>query len=151
MGKYDKRYQVDEAAGILDELQAFYLGKADGEGWVYTSVLRQLVNRMYRERDYLAKRVQDGRKTAYDYAVDRDQKALAWAIRALVQHVPAEKKVDPRAAEAAAQALAATCRPRSAPRPRASRVGTASPSGTGTGQTSRRSNQPVSLVGLSLL
>src|SRR5579863_3796787 len=95
MGKYDNGYQVDEAAGILDELQAFYLGKADSEGWVYTAVLRQLVNRMYRERDYLAKRVQDGRKTAYDYAVDRDQKALAWAIRALVQHVPAEKKAIP--------------------------------------------------------
>src|SRR5579872_1718798 len=95
MGKYDKRYQLDEAAGILDELQAFYLGKADSEGWVYTSVLRQLVNRMYRERDYLAKRVQDGRKTAYDYAVDRDQKALAWAIRALVQHVPADEKASP--------------------------------------------------------
>src|SRR5579862_8951838 len=92
MGKYDKRYQVDEAAGILDELQAFYLGKADGEGWVYTSVLRQLVNRMYRERDYLARRVQDGRRTACDYAVDRDQKALAWAIRALVQHVPVDEK-----------------------------------------------------------
>ena len=95
MGKYDKRYRVDEAAGVLDELQAFYLGKADGEGWVYTSVLRQLVNRMYRERDYLAKRVADGRKTAYDYAVDRDQKALAWAIRALVRHVPPEEKAMP--------------------------------------------------------
>ncbi len=107
MSKNDNRYQVDEAAGILDELQAFYLGKADGEGWVYTSVLRQLVNRMYRERDYLAKRVADGRKTAYDYAVDRDQKALAWAIRALVRHVPAEEKVDPGAAEAATETFSA--------------------------------------------
>jgi hypothetical protein len=95
VSKNDTRYHVDEAAGVLDELQAFYLGRADGEGWVYTSVLRQLVNRMYRERDYLAKRVLDGRKTAYDYAVDRDQKALARAIRALVQHVPAEEKAVP--------------------------------------------------------
>jgi hypothetical protein len=31
---------------VLDELQAFSLGKANGEGWVYTSVLRQLVNRL---------------------------------------------------------------------------------------------------------
>ena len=63
---------IDEAAGVLDELQAFYLGKANGEGWVYTSVLRQLVNRLYRERDYLTKRTAEGRRTAYDYAVNRD-------------------------------------------------------------------------------
>jgi hypothetical protein len=86
---------VDEAAGVLDELQAWYLAKAEQEGWVYTSVLRQLVNRMYRERDYLEKRKREGQRTAYDYAVDRDQKALAWAIRALVRHTPTEEKVRP--------------------------------------------------------
>jgi hypothetical protein len=86
---------VDEAAGVLDELQAWYLAKAEQEGWVYTAVLRQLVNRMYRERDYLEKRKREGQRTAYDYAVDRDQKALAWAIRALVRHTPAEEKVRP--------------------------------------------------------
>src|SRR5260370_37989127 len=90
-----KQPPIDEAGGVLDELQAFYLGKADADGWVYTSVLRQLVNRMYRERDYLAKRKRDGQHTAYDYAVDRDQKALAWAIRALVQHVPPAEKAHP--------------------------------------------------------
>jgi hypothetical protein len=95
MTKTTKGPAIDEANGVLDELQAFYLGKADADSWVYTSVLRQLVNRMYRERDYLAKRVAEGRKTAYDYAVDRDQKALAWAIRALVQHVPAAEKAKP--------------------------------------------------------
>ena len=58
-------------------------------------MLRQLVNRLYRERDYLARRSADGRRTAYDYAVDRDQKALAWAIRALVQYVPADEKARP--------------------------------------------------------
>ncbi len=86
---------INEASGVLDELQAFYLGRADGEGWVYTSVLRQLVNRLYRERDHLAKRTAEGRRTAYDYAVDRDQKAFAWAIRALVRHVPADEKARP--------------------------------------------------------
>jgi hypothetical protein len=85
-------YVIDEAAGILDEVQAWLLAKADNEGWVYTMVLRQLVNRMYRDRDYQAKRVEQGRRTAYDYALDRDQKALAWAIRALVQFVPTEAK-----------------------------------------------------------
>ncbi len=47
-------------------------------------------------RARLPRQTRPGRpKTAYDYAVDRDQKALAWAIRALVQHVPAEEKVIP--------------------------------------------------------
>jgi hypothetical protein len=58
---------VDEGAGVLDELQAFYLAKAEQDGWVYTSVLRQLVNRMYRERDYLERRKAQGLHTAYDY------------------------------------------------------------------------------------
>lgn len=36
-----------------------------------------------------------GRRTAYDYALDRDQKALSWAIRALVVYVPPEEKAEP--------------------------------------------------------
>jgi hypothetical protein len=88
---------IDERAGVIDELQAWYLARSDRDGWVYTTVLRQLVNRMYRERDYLAKRKRDGRRTAYDYAVDRDQVALAWAIRALVRLVSAEEKAKPEA------------------------------------------------------
>jgi hypothetical protein len=47
---------INEADGVLDELQAWFLVRAEAEGWVYTSVLRQLVNRMYRDRDYLEKR-----------------------------------------------------------------------------------------------
>ncbi len=83
---------VDEADGVLDELQAWYLGKAEREGWVYTSALRQLVNRMYRDRDYLARRSKQDKRTAYDYAVERDQVALSWAIRMVVRHVPGEEK-----------------------------------------------------------
>jgi hypothetical protein len=86
---------VDEADGVLDELQAWYLGKAEREGWVYTSVLRQLVNRMYRDRDYLARRSKQGKRTAYDYAVERDQVAISWAIRAIVRHVPLAEKRKP--------------------------------------------------------
>ncbi len=86
---------IDEPAGVVDEVQAWYLARAERDGWVYTSVLRQLINRMYRERDYLAQRKRDGRRTAYDYAVDRDQVALAWAIRALVRLIPAEEKAKP--------------------------------------------------------
>ncbi len=83
---------VDEADGVLDELQAWYLGKAEREGWVYTSALRQLVNRMYRDRDYLARRSKQGKRTAYDYAIERDQVALSWAIRMVVRHVPGAEK-----------------------------------------------------------
>jgi hypothetical protein len=86
---------IDEADGVLDELQAWFLVRAEAEGWVYTSVLRQLVNRMYRDRDYLEKRRAQGQRTAYDYAVDRDLKALAWAIRELVRHEPLAEKAKP--------------------------------------------------------
>jgi hypothetical protein len=87
-----KNPEVNEANGVLDEVQAWYLGKALREGWVYTSVLRQLVNRMYRDRDYLQRRQKQGRKTAYDYAVDRDLTAISWAIQALVRFMPLEEK-----------------------------------------------------------
>lgn len=87
--------EVNEADGVLDEVQAWYLAKAESEGWVYTSVLRQLVNRMYRDRDYQLKRKAQGSRTAFDWAMERDQKALAWAIQALVRHMPLEDKARP--------------------------------------------------------
>jgi hypothetical protein len=77
--------KIDEADSVLDELQARFLARAEAVRWVYTSVLRQLVNRMHRDRDYLDCRKREGRHTAYDFAVDRDLKALAWAIRAIVR------------------------------------------------------------------
>ena len=83
---------IDEEAGVIDEVQAWFLALARRDGWVYTSVLRQLVNRLYRDRDYQVKRKTQGRQTAYDYALDRDQKALAWAICAIVRCVPPEEK-----------------------------------------------------------
>ncbi len=86
---------VNERDGVIDEVQAWHLGKAEREGWVYTSALRQLVNRMYRDRDYLARRSKQGKRTAYDYAVERDQVAVSWAIRAIVRYVPAEEKARP--------------------------------------------------------
>src|SRR5262245_13248411 len=86
---------IDEAGGVIDEVQAWFLAQAERDGWVYTSVVRQLVNRLYRDRDYQLKRQTQGRRTAYDYALDRDQKALAWAIRALVRYAPTEEKSRP--------------------------------------------------------
>jgi hypothetical protein len=86
---------VDEAAGIIDELQSWFLARADAEGYVYTGVLRQLMNRMCRDRDYLEKLKRQGQRTAFDYAIARDQKALAWAVRALVRQTSPEEKVRP--------------------------------------------------------
>ncbi len=86
---------IDEARGVVDELQGWYTAKADADGLVYTSALRQLLNKLYRDRDYLAKRKADGHRTAYDWAVERDQKALAWAVRALVCFTPSEEKRKP--------------------------------------------------------
>jgi len=62
-----KLYVIDEDAGILDEVQGWFLALADNEQWVYSSVLRQLVNRMYRDRDYQEKRIRQGRHTAYQH------------------------------------------------------------------------------------
>ena len=94
---------INEADGVLDEVQAWFLAQAERDGWVYTSVLRQLVNRMYRDRDYQEKRTTQGRHTAYDYALDRDQKALAWAIQAMVRYVPDDEKAKPEPPKKAAK------------------------------------------------
>jgi hypothetical protein len=51
-------------------------------------------------------------RATYGYTVDRDQKALAWAIRVLVQHVPPQKQQQPEppqdAQETRTQALTRT-------------------------------------------
>jgi len=111
---------IDEADGVLDELQAWFLARAEAERWVYTSVLRQLVNRMYRDRDYLDRRKREGRHTAYDYAVDRDLKALAWAIRAIVRYIPPEEKAraePPKPPRKPSRRLSAAERAKTAGRP----------------------------------
>jgi hypothetical protein len=49
---------------------------------------------MYRDRDYLARRSKQGKRTPYDCAVERHLVALSWAIRAIVRYVPlAEKRL----------------------------------------------------------
>ena len=85
---------------------------------------------MYRDRDDPDRRKREGRHTAYDYAVDRDLKALAWAIRANVRYTPAEEKAKPshtsRHTSRHASPRAAS-RPLNAPRQRDNPVGMASP------------------------
>src|SRR5579859_4388588 len=108
------------AIPTIDELQAWYLARTEAEGWVYTSVLRQLMNRMYRDRDYLTRRSWQGKRTAYDYAVERDQKALAWAVRTLVRHTPPAEKAapePPKAPRRSSKRLTAAERERTRGRP----------------------------------
>src|SRR5262249_10603781 len=93
------------------------------------------VNRMYRERDYLAHRKEQGQRTAYDYAVKRDQKALAWAIQALVRHLPAEEKQRPEP-PSRGESHPAGSRPRSRRSTKAGRAGMGSQNGTGQAQSS---------------
>jgi hypothetical protein len=86
---------VDEDAGVFNDVQAWYLGLGERDGVVYTWVLRQLMERLFRDRDYQAKRERQGVHTSYDWALERDQKALAWALRALVRWVPDAVKEEP--------------------------------------------------------
>jgi hypothetical protein len=86
---------INERDGVIDEVQAWYLAQSEADGMVYTRAVRQLINRMYRDRDYQAKRRGQGKHTAYDWAVERDQRAVAWVIRALVRYVPPAVKAAP--------------------------------------------------------
>jgi hypothetical protein len=47
---------VDETADVLDEAQAWFLAQPERGGCVYTSVLRQLVDWLYRDQGYWEKR-----------------------------------------------------------------------------------------------
>jgi hypothetical protein len=82
--------------GVIDELQAWYLAKADAEGLVFSRVVQLLIERMYQQRNYLARRKAQGHHTTYDYQVEQDMKALAWAIRALVCYTPDDEKAKPQ-------------------------------------------------------
>jgi hypothetical protein len=70
---------VNEADGVLDEVQAWFLAQADREGWVYTRVLRQLVNKLYRDRDYLEKRKTQAAKKAIQASDARTARLLSRA------------------------------------------------------------------------
>src|SRR5262249_3347180 len=101
--------------------------------------LRQLVTSLYRDRAYLEWRTGRGRKTAVDYAVERDMNAVAWAVRALVRYVPPAEERGPPEPPTASQrhSVTAPWRPDSDAPPRnrhampAAPAGLASPSGRG--------------------
>ncbi len=86
---------IDPTQGSVDELQAWYLAKGAREGLVYAQVVQRLIRRLYRDRDYLAKRKTQGQHTTYDYTTEQDVLAIAWAVRALVRFVPGEVQAEP--------------------------------------------------------
>jgi hypothetical protein len=68
---------------------------ARAAGLVYALAVKQLINRMYRDHDYVRRRQLEGKHTNYDRAVERDSQALAWLISAAALYVPEEVKRHP--------------------------------------------------------
>src|SRR5262249_56628224 len=73
----------------------YYLSLSRASGMVYALAVKQLINRLYRDHDYVRRRKLDGRRTAYDTAVERDSQALAWLIAAAALYMPEEVKRHP--------------------------------------------------------
>jgi hypothetical protein len=80
---------------VPDELVKYYLSMARAAGLVYALAVKQLINRMYRDHDYVRRRQLEGKHTNYDRAVERDSQALAWLISAAALYVPEEVKRHP--------------------------------------------------------
>src|SRR5262249_30730349 len=57
---------------VPDELLKYYLSLSRASGMVYALAVKQLINRLYRDHDYVRRRKLEGRRTAYDTAVERD-------------------------------------------------------------------------------
>src|SRR5262249_18679155 len=78
-----------------DELLKYHLSLSRALGMVYALAVKQLINRLYRDHDYVRRRKLEGRRTAYDTAVERDSQALAWLVAAAALYVPEEVKHHP--------------------------------------------------------
>jgi hypothetical protein len=81
-----------------DELVKFYLSMSRASGFVYATVIKQLISQLYRDHDYLIRRRDEMKVTGYDEAKRRDLQALAWLIHAAAQYLPEElRRVPPPA------------------------------------------------------
>ena len=88
---------------VDDELVRYYTRQADETSLVYAQALVQLINKVYREHDFLQRHAlqRQQRKSkklpsqAYDTAVLYDQRSLAWVIRAAQLYVPQELQHQP--------------------------------------------------------
>ncbi len=78
-----------------DELVKYYLSLSRASGVVYALSIKRLINRMYRDHDYMLRRKQEGRASGYDQALMEDQKALAWLIHAAALYIPEDIRRTP--------------------------------------------------------
>jgi hypothetical protein len=80
---------------VPDELVKYYLLMARAAGMVYAQAVKQLINRIYRDHDYVRRRQLEGKHTNYDRAVERDSPPPAWLISVAALYVPEEVKRHP--------------------------------------------------------
>jgi hypothetical protein len=85
---------VDDLAEIEapDELLNYYLSLARAQGIVYALDIKWLLDKLYRDHDYLQRYQRREQKGSYDKLLLRDLKALAWVIAAAMRYVPDEVK-----------------------------------------------------------
>jgi hypothetical protein len=71
-----------------DELLAYYLSQARAAGVVYTAVARQLINRVYRDHDYIKRKEIEGKPLPYADVLREDLQAIAWLLKAAAKYLP---------------------------------------------------------------
>lgn len=89
---------VDDVASVEapDELLMYYLALARGQGIVYALDIKWLLDKLYRDHDFLLRYQKRTRKQAgYDKLLLRDLKALAWLISAAMRYIPDDEKHRP--------------------------------------------------------
>lgn len=88
---------VDDVASVEapDELLLYYLSLARGQGIVYALDIKWLIDKLYRDHDYLLKYQKKPHQAGYDKILLRDLKALAWLIAAAMRYIPNEVKREP--------------------------------------------------------
>jgi hypothetical protein len=88
---------VDDVANVEapDELLLYYLALARGQGIVYALDIKWLIDKLYRDHDYLLKYQKQPHQAGYDKILLRDLKALAWLIAAAMRYLPDEVKRQP--------------------------------------------------------
>ena len=73
-----------------DELVTFYLSQGRAAGQVYATVVKQLINRIYRDHDYLKRKEIEGKPLPYADVLRTDMQAMAWLLVASRQYLPEE-------------------------------------------------------------
>ena len=71
-----------------DEVLTYYLSQARAAGMVYTAVVRQLINRIYRDHDYIKRKEIEGKPLGYAEVLRDDMAAMAWLLTAAKKHLP---------------------------------------------------------------